>query len=390
MSNSTKEKKEIRIQEDLTKRKKITFKSILKNPLLLPICALIVVVILSAIITKIKNDANFFSLNIKNVALDGQPAKKVLYGSIMDILNRSSELIILAVGMTLVVASSKGTDISVGSVMAISGAIIVRLLGESYESYAILPVFAILAGICSGIACGAFNGFLVSKLKIQPMVATLILFTAGRGIAQLISSRPIPGTNDYSTGVILYVRKESFQWIGNFLPNSIIPTPIFIAIIFVLLVFLFLRFTAFSTYIKSVGINEKASKLVGINSTFIIFICYVICGIASSVAGLIASSRIYSSDANNIGLNMELDAILAVALGGNSLGGGKFTIAGSVIGAITIQALSTSLYSIGVPAAQLPVYKAVVVILIVLFQSPVFKSSIERFKARRAIKLQGE
>ena len=359
-----------------------------KNPLALPVCALVVVIVFTAIITGIKNGQNFFSIHIKNVALPGQADKYVLYGSIIDILNRSSELIILAVGMTLVVASSGGTDISVGSVMAISGALIVRCLGESYDFYAMLPLFAILIGILGGIACGAFNGFLVARLKIQPMVATLILFTAGRGIAQLISSRPVfdAAGNKISeaTGVILYVRKESFQWIGNFLPHSIVPTPIFIAIVFVALICLFLRFTAFSTYVKTVGINPKAARLVGLNSVFITFLCYLICGLCAGVAGMIASSRIYSSDANNIGLNMELDAILAVALGGNSLAGGKFNIAGSIIGAVTIQALSTSLYSIGVPANQLPVYKAIVVILIVLFQSPRFKSLLERLKAKKA------
>lgn len=356
----------------------------------LPICALIAVVILSAIVTKIKYGSNFFSINIKDIALPGEESKFVLYGSIIDILNRSSELIILATGMTLVVAASRGTDISVGSVMAITGSIIVRSLGESYDAYAMLPAFAILLGILGAVACGAFNGFLVAKLNIQPMVATLILYTAGRGIAQLISSRPIfdaAGAKiGEATGVILYVRKESFRWIGNFLPHSIVPTPIFIAILFVVLICLFLRFTAFPTYVKTVGINSKAGRLVGINAVFIIFMTYVICGLSSGVAGTIACSRIYSSDANNIGLNMELDAILAVALGGNSLAGGKFNIAGSIIGAITIQALSTSLYSIGVPANQLPVYKAIVVILIVLFQSPRFKVFLNRIKTRKASK----
>lgn len=365
-------------------------KSLLKSPMALPVCALIVVVILSAIVTKIKYGSNFFSINIKDIALPGEESKYVLYGSIIDILNRASELIILATGMTLVVAASRGTDISVGSVMAITGAIIVRSLGESYDAYAMLPVFAILLGIIGAVACGAFNGFLVAKLNIQPMVATLILYTAGRGIAQLISSRPIfdaAGAKiGEATGVILYVRKESFRWIGNFLPHSIVPTPIYIAILFVVLICLFLRFTAFPTYVKTVGINSKAGRLVGINAVFIIFMTYVICGLSSGVAGTIACSRIYSSDANNIGLNMELDAILAVALGGNSLAGGKFNIAGSIIGAITIQALSTSLYSIGVPANQLPVYKAIVVILIVLFQSPRFKVFINRIKIRKSAK----
>ena len=339
-------------------------KRIRKSPLLLPITALIIMLIVNVIITP-----NFFKISINN---------GVLYGFIIDILNRSCELIILAVGMTLVVASSRGTDISVGAVMAVSGAIIVRLLGGSYDGYAMFPALAIFFGLLGGVACGAFNGLLVARFNIQPMVATLILFTAGRGSAQLISS------NENASGVILYVRQESFKWIGGFIPGCVIPTPIFIVIIFVLLTQLFLKKTAFSTYIQTVGINPKAGRLVGINSVLVVFFCYLFCGLSSGVAGLIASSRIYSSDANNIGLNLEMDAILAVALGGNSLGGGKFNMAGSIIGAITIQALTTSLYAMGVSADQLPIYKAVVVILIVLFQSPAFA----KYRAAAALRLK--
>jgi len=125
-------------------------------------------------------------------------------------------------------------------------------------------------------------------------------------------------------------------------------------------------------YIQSVGINKRASQLVGIKSVLIIFLTYAYCGLCSGLAGLIASSRIYSADANNIGLNMELDAILAVAIGGNSLGGGKFSLAGSVIGAFTIQALTTTLYAMHVSSDQVPVYKAIVVVIIVALQSPGF------------------
>ncbi len=356
---------------------------ILKSQFALPVIALILVVILSAIVTKIKYDVNFFSIKINN---------NVLYGSIIDILNRSSELVILAMGMTLVVASSRGTDISVGSVMAISGALIVRCLGESYDGYAMLPACAILIGLLGAIACGAFNGLLVARLNIQPMVATLILFTAGRGIAQLVSSRAVYDSTgaiiSKATGVILYVRMQSFRNIGGFIPGCIIPTPIFLAIGFVALTWAILHYTALGTYIKTVGINPVAARLVGINSVLIMWLCYIYCGLSSGVAGLIASSRIYSSDANNIGLNLEMDAILAVALGGNSLAGGKFNLFGSVIGAITIQALTTSLYTIGVPANQLPVYKAIVVILIVLFQSPAFKQTLTNIRNSRAASVQ--
>lgn len=336
---------------------KWSWKSIKRNPLLLPITALLIMLIFNAIVVP-----NFFKISIQN---------GVLYGYIIDILNRSCELIIMAVGMTLVVAASRGTDISVGAVAAVSAAIIVRLLGSSYDAYAMAPWLAIVIGLLAGALCGAFNGFLVAGLNIQPMIATLILFTAGRGIAQLISAREI---NDVMVpGQILYVRMESFKQIGGFIPGVVVPTPVFITIIFILITVLVLKKTALKTYIETVGINPKAGRLVGIKSSLIIFFTYVFCGFASGLSGLIASSRIYSSDANNIGLNMELDAILAVALGGNSLGGGKFNLTGSIIGAITIQALTTSLYALGVSADQLPVYKAVVVILIVALQSSEFK-----------------
>lgn len=346
---------------------KWSWQSIKRNPLLLPIAALMVMLIINAIVVP-----HFFKVSIQN---------GVLYGYTIDILNRSCELIIMAIGMTLVVASSRGTDISVGAVAAVSAAIIVRLLGSSYDAYAMVPALAIFFGLLAGAACGACNGLLVAKLNIQPMIATLILFTAGRGIAQLISAREI---NDVMVpGQILYVRMESFKQIGGFIPGVVVPTPVFITIAFILITAVVLKRTALSTYIQTVGINPKAGRLVGINSTLVIFFTYVFCGFASGLAGLIASSRIYSSDANNIGLNMELDAILAVALGGNSLGGGKFNLTGSIIGAITIQALTTSLYALGVSADQLPVYKAIVVILIVAMQSPEFKRWYAEAKLRR-------
>ncbi len=129
---------------------------------------------------------------------------------------------------------------------------------------------------------------------------------------------------------------------------------------------------------------EKQSRLVGLNSTMIKFLTYVICGVLAGIAGLVASSRIYSADANNIGLNLEMDAILAVALGGNFLGGGKFSLIGSVIGAYTIQALTTTLYAMNVKADQLPVYKAIVVIIIVTLQSPVFKKFEKATEAKKS------
>lgn len=323
-------------------------KNITSQRLFLPIFCLALVLLVNVITTP-----DFFNISVR----DG-----VLYGYMIDIINRASELVILAVGMTLVVSSSAGTDISVGAIMAVSAAVCCNLLsgGERAATELASPlILGFLAALAVSILIGCFNGFLVSKLNIQPMVATLIMFTAGRGIAQLITD-----------GQITYLRVDSYKVLGSSFQGIPVPTPFIVAIVVVALTSLLLRKTALGMYIQSVGINKRASRLVGIKSVMIIFLTYAYCGFCAGLSGLIASSRIYSADANNIGLNMELDAILAVAIGGNSLGGGKFSIAGSVIGAYTIQALTTTLYAMHVSSDQVPVYKAVVVVIIVALQSP--------------------
>lgn len=327
------------------KKIKVFQKPIYKYTLFLPFVCLLLVLVVNFIQTP-----TFFNITIQN---------GVFYGYMIDILNRSSGLIILSVGMTLVVASSGGTDISVGAVSALSGAVCVAALGTG-ASYNVPYVVSLLLALFIGAACGMANGYLVSYMKVQPMVATLILFTAGRGIAQLVTG-----------SFILYVKPQQFGYLGNFIPGIPMPTPFFIAIFVVIITWIILKKTALGMYIQSVGINRNASRLMGLNSKMIIFLTYIFCGICAAIAGLISVSRTMSIDANNVGLYTELDAILAVAIGGNSLGGGKFSLMGSVIGAITIQALTTTLYAMRVSADQLPLYKAVVVIIIVSLQSPV-------------------
>lgn len=322
-------------------------KRITQIPLFLPLVCLFLVLLVNLIQTP-----SFFKITIQN---------GVFYGYIIDIINRSSGLIILTAGMTLVAASSGGADISVGAVSALCGAICVAALGTG-EVYQMPFILSVLLALLAGIACGSFNGFLVSYMKVQPMVATLILFTAGRGIAQLVTG-----------SFILYVKPEQFGYLGAFLPGVPIPTPCFAAAFVVLFTWLVLKKTSLGMYIQSVGINRKASRLVGLNSKLIMFFTYVFCGICAAGAGLISVSRTMSIDANNVGLYTELDAILAVAIGGNSLSGGKFSLMGSVIGAITIQALTTTLYAMHVSADQIPLYKAIVVIIIVALQSPVVR-----------------
>jgi simple sugar transport system permease protein len=238
--------------------------------------------------------------------------------------------------------------------------------GVNTTNTLVIPMaIGVLGGILMGGLCGVFNGALVSKLKIQPMIATLILYTAARAIGLLLCDNQI-----------IYIRYTPFKYFGNFIPGCPIPTSIFITAGVIAVASILLKKTALGLYVQSVGINRRAARLLGINSAFIIFICYVICGLCAGIAGIVASSRIYSADSNNIGLYYELDAILAVALGGNSMAGGKFNLAGSIVGAYTIQAISITLLAIGVSTDQAPVAKAIIIIIIVTVQSPVFKERV--------------
>lgn len=331
------------------------------SSIFLPLVALAILVIFNIIFVP-----GFLDVEITQ---DGR-----LYGRIFDILNRSSSLIILSLGMTFVIATA-GIDISVGAVVAISGAVCCSIIGGRGDGVAENPmIVAMIAGICVGTICGAWNGFLVSKIKIQPMVVTLILMVAGRGIAQLITE-----------GQIITVYYEPFRYIGGNIPGNIIPSPIIIAILMIALVLLILKKTSLGLFIQSVGINPTASKYAGINVTLIIFLVYTFSGFCAGVSGLIESSLIRAADANNAGLNMEMDAILAVALGGTLLSGGKFYLGGSIIGAITIQTLTTTMYAIGVASDQLPVVKAIVVIILCLIQSKRFQEMFAKFKSKKAV-----
>ncbi len=338
-------------------------KKLSKKPLFLPIFAMILVMLINLV-----KEPTFFRIGIQN---------HVLYGRLIDILNRGSEIAILAVGQTLVVAVSAGTDISVGSVMSLTACGCCMLLAgygvSSTTTLAVPMIVGLLFGLILAACCGAMNGFLVAKLRIQPMVATLILFTGARAIGLLLNNNQIT-----------YIRYEPYKYFGNFIPGCPIPTPIIIAAVVIAVAVTFLKKTSLGLYIQSVGVNSRAARISGINSATICFICYLICGITAGIAGLVASSRIYSADSNNIGLNYEMDAILAVALGGNSLGGGKFNMAGSIIGAYTIQAITTTLLAMGVSTDQAPVVKAIIVIAIVVVQAPAVKAWLATRRARKA------
>lgn len=209
---------------------------------------------------------------------------------------------------------------------------------------------------------GAFNGILVAFFKIQPMIATLILYTAGRSIAAWINNNELPVINE-----------PSFAYYGTYIPGIPIPTPFFIMVICVVIIALLLKFTNLRLYTEAVGINESSSRLNGLNPAFIKVMSFVILGVCVAVVGLIKVSRFSTINYSVIAKDIEMDAILAVALGGNALSGGKFNMVASIIGAYVIQFLITTLYRFNVQSDALPAYKAVVIIILVVISAPSVK-----------------
>ena len=305
----------------------------------------------------------FLAILVFNTVLTGGDFLRItimdghFYGRLIDIFRNGSKLMLLAMGMTFVIASG-GIDISVGSVMAISGAVACSVLRGNLFPFlngSFLP--AVVLALAAGVLCGAWNGFLVSRIKIQPMVATLILMVAGRGIAQLVTN-----------GKIITVNSEAYYFInGGYLLG--LPFPLYLVGAVFLGIHYFSRKTAFGLFLASSGINEKSSRLAGIQVETIKLMVYVFCGVAAAGAGLIESSGIKGADCNNAGLMIELDAILSVAIGGNLLTGGRFSLGASVFGALIIQSITTTIYALGVPPEVIQLVKAVLVISISLIQS---------------------
>ncbi len=338
---------------NIKKKDQSMLKKISSNQLFIPIIALLLLAVINLI-----NDPSFFKIT----AGYNNAGNPVLSGYLITILDYGSELVILAIGMTLVTAASGGQDISVGGTIAIAGSAMLRVLcGDNARPDTIKApiIVAFLVACIVGMLCGAFNGMLVAIFKIQPMIATLILFTAGRSIAAWINNNQLPIVPD-----------PKFSYFGSFIPGIPIPTTVFIAAICLIVIALVLKFTNLGLYTQAVGINEKSSRLNGINPTLIKFLAFVILGLCVAVAALIKVSRLSTINYSVIAKDIEMDAILAVALGGNALSGGKFNIWASVLGAYVIQFLTTTLYKFNVQSDALAAYKAVVVIILVVFSAP--------------------
>ncbi|ULN49278.1 ABC transporter permease [Mycolicibacterium goodii] len=328
-----------------------------RTPLVWPAVALVTLLILNAFLTP-----GFLSVRVQ----DGH-----LYGSVIDILRNGAPTLLVALGMTLVIAS-RGIDLSVGAVVAISGALACAHIAAADDPASTGTVLSAL-GVALAVAAvlGLWNGMLVAVLGIQPIIATLVLMTAGRGIALFVTE-----------GQIVTVTSPPFKVLGAgyFLG---LPVAILVSLAVFVLIGLLTRRTALGTLLEAVGINPEASRLAGVRSRTIVFAIYVFCALCAGVAGLMIASNISAADANNAGLWIEMDAILAVVIGGTSLLGGRYSLTGTVLGALIIQTLTTTVYTVGIRPEVTLVFKSLVVVSVVLLQSARFRSVFGKRRGRR-------
>src|SRR5882672_4392986 len=308
-----------------------------KSPVFWPLVGLVALLLLNLL---------FNPAFLKVSLLDGH-----VYGVPVDILTQGSRTMLVALGMTLVIATG-GIDLSVGSVVAIAGAVCAVLLRDGHGL-----AFTLTAAIGTGLLAGSANGLLVARLGVQPIVATLILMVAGRGLAQLIVD-----------GQVIIIKSTAFEYLGNGFLLGVPFAPLLVAA-FYLATHFALRRTALGLFIEAVGDNETASRFAGLAAARIKTLSYVFCGVCAGLTGVLTAANIRAADANRAGENAELDAIFAVVVGGTALTGGRFSILGSFLGAMLIQTLATTMYYRGVPPAVAPVPKALLIIAVSLLQS---------------------
>jgi galactofuranose transport system permease protein len=291
-----------------------------------------------------------------------------LYGVLIDILNHGSKVMLLALGMALVIATS-GVDLSVGAVMAIAGAVAAQLINMEGVPFPVV----IAASLGVALLAGIWNGLLVGGFNVQPIVATLILMVAGRGVAQLITG-----------GQIITFTDPRLTYVGN---GSLfgLPFPVLLSLGMLAITIVLTRKTAIGLFIESVGDNQRASLYAGVNAASVKFFVYVFSGFCAGLAGLVAASNIKCADANHAGLFLELDAILAVVVGGTALTGGRFYLAGAIVGALFIQTLTTTMYMRNVSADVAPVPKAIAILAVCLLQSSTFRRKATALIRRKAV-----
>jgi ribose/xylose/arabinose/galactoside ABC-type transport system permease subunit len=352
-----------------TPKLSLNWRSIIESRLFFPLLVIALILTFDLIF-----EPGFFNFS----TMDGH-----LYGSIIDVLRNGSCIMLLAIGMTFVIATG-GVDLSVGAIMAIAASVAALMMNPYVLATELPPNLAklvfdptftysplwlvIIVTLLISLVCGLWNGLLVAYGRIQAMVATLILMIAGRGIAQLITN-----------GIRIQIFYDPYAFIGN--GWIVLPFPLYIVATVFLIAWVITRRTSIGLFIESVGINFRSSFFSGIDEKKIKLLAYAFCGFCAGVAGLIASSNIKTSDANNIGMTLELDAILAVVIGGTLMSGGRFSLLASVFGALVIQAMTTSILSIGVPPYAIQGIKGIFVIIVILLYSDQVRGFLRRLTA---------
>jgi galactofuranose transport system permease protein len=272
-------------------------------------------------------------------------------GNFWNVLLQVSTVVLVGIGMTLVVATG-GIDLSVGSMMAVGGAIGAMLLSHGV-------VVAITAALAGAVGIGLLNGVLVARLGVQPIVVTLATLIAGRGLAQVLSH----------DGQLVTIQHAGFELLGRGHIGPF-PAPVIITVLVTAVAIFILRATAFGRYVLASGGNPMAARLAGVPVAFTVVTVYAVSAALAALAGLVEASRLGASDAAKIGMNIELDAIAATVVGGTTLTGGRATIVGTVIGALIMQVIATSLNMLLVPYAWSLALKAAIILLAVYFQRP--------------------
>lgn len=272
-------------------------------------------------------------------------------------LTQVATIAIVALGMTLVIASG-GIDLSVGSIMALSGALAPYIFLSAFgvNSPTIGLLVAVVAALAAGVACGVFNGWLINSFKIQPIVATLVLFIAARGLAQVLTN-----------GSLQTFDNPAFEFIGTGRLFGL-PVQAVIAIVAAIAISWLVRRTVYGRYLLAIGGNEMAARLSGVAVNRVRLATYAICGLLAGIAGMVVSAINSASDAGQTGLLMELDAIAAAVVGGTSLMGGKAPIIGALLGAAIIQLVKYTLLANGVHDAVALIAKAAIIIIAVYAQ----------------------
>jgi galactofuranose transport system permease protein len=272
-------------------------------------------------------------------------------GTLRNFLLQIQPTLLVALGMTLVIATG-GIDISVGAIMALSASV----TGKAYTSGSGLAL-ALVAGVATAAVCGLFNGLLVAKFRIQPVIVTLILMIGGRGLAQVVLGELFLSTYGTDISTLGSLTLFGFLPVQVLVMGAVAGSLLFAA-----------ERTVFGRYLEAIGDNRNAARLVGIRLPFYLMLVYLICGVTSGVAGILEGARINAINAGTLGLLIELDAIAAVAIGGTAFRGGKPRVGGTLVGASIVQLVTMMVNMNDIPFHYSLIVKAAIVIVALYLQ----------------------